>query len=93
MFLPEFSIKRPVAATMMVAALVVFGLIGVSRLGISLYPDVDFPIVTVTATWENARPEEVDNEITDELEDAVAAVSGIKHITSQSMQGMSRVTI
>ncbi len=78
---------------MMVAALVVFGLIGVSRLGISLYPDVDFPIVTVTTTWENARPEEVDNEITDELEDAVAAVSGIKHITSQSMQGMSRVTI
>jgi len=93
MFLPNFSIKRPVAATMMVAALVVFGLIGVSRLGISLYPDVDFPMVTVTTTWENARPEEVDNEITDEIEDAISAVSGIKHITSKSQQGMSRVTI
>ena len=48
MFLPNFCIKRPVAATMMVASLVVFGLIGLGRLGVSLYPDVDFPMVTVT---------------------------------------------
>ncbi|HUU81358.1 MAG TPA: efflux RND transporter permease subunit, partial [Acidobacteriota bacterium] len=93
MFLPDFSIKRPVAATMMVCALVVFGVIGLTRLGVSLYPDVDFPVVTVTTVWENARPEEVDNEITDELEDAISSVSGIKHITSESMQGRSRVTI
>jgi HAE1 family hydrophobic/amphiphilic exporter-1 len=93
MFLPHFSIKRPVAATIMVLALVVFGLLGLSRVGISLYPDVDFPMVTVTTTWENARPEEVDNEITDELEDAVAGVSGIKNIVSQSMQGRSVINI
>jgi len=93
MLLPEFSIRRPVAATMMVLALVVFGLIGVGRLGISLFPDLDFPMVTVTTVWQNARPEEVDNEITDELEDAISSVSGIKHITSQSMQGLSRITI
>jgi len=93
LFLPDFSIKRPVAATMMVAALAVFGLISLGRLGISLFPDVDFPLVTVSTTWENARPEEVDNEITDELEDAIAGVSGIKHIISQSMEGQSWVTI
>ena len=93
MFLPNFSINRPVAATMMVCALVVFGVIGFLRLGVSLYPDVDFPMVTVTTVWENARPEEVDNEITDELEDAISSVSGIKHITSQSMQGRSRITV
>ncbi|MEA2039974.1 MAG: efflux RND transporter permease subunit [Thermodesulfobacteriota bacterium] len=93
MFLPDFSIRRPVAATMMVAAIVVFGLIGLVRLGISLFPDVDLPIVTITTKWENARPEEVDNEITDKLEDAISSVSGIKHITSQSMQGRSRITV
>jgi HAE1 family hydrophobic/amphiphilic exporter-1 len=93
MFLPDFSIKRPVAATMMVCALVVFGVIGLTRLGVSLYPDVDFPVVTITTVWENARPEEVDNEITDEMEDAISSVSGIKHMTSQSMQGRSRVTV
>jgi len=93
MFLPDFCIRRPVTATMMVAGLVVFGIIGFMRLSISLYPDVDFPIVTVTTFWENARPEEVDNEITDELEDAIAGVSGIKHIYSQSLQGLSRIVI
>ena len=93
MFLTDFSIRRPVAATMMVTALVVFGLIGMTRLGVSLYPDVDFPMVTVTTVWENARPEEVDNEITDKLEDAISSVSGIKHINSASMQGVSRIVV
>ncbi|MFU8856930.1 MAG: efflux RND transporter permease subunit [Deferrisomatales bacterium] len=93
MFLPHFSIRRPVTATVMVGALVVFGAIGFSRLGISLYPDVDFPMVTVTTTWENARPEEVDGEVTDQLEDAISAVSGIKHIVSQSFLGRSQITV
>ena len=93
MFLPSFSIHRPVAATMMIAILVVFGLISVNRLGISLFPDVEYPVVSVSTTWENARPEEVDNEITDKLEDAVSGVSGIKHITSQSMQSRSRISV
>ena len=93
MFLPDLCIRRPVAATMMVVGLIIFGLIGITRLGVSLYPDVDFPMVTVTTFWENARPEEVDNEITDELEDAVAGVSGIKHVISRSLQGLSRIVI
>ena len=93
MILPEFSIKRPVTAFMIIAALVVFGLIGFGRLGIALYPDVDMPMVSVTTTWQNARPEEIDNEITDELEDAVSSVSSIKHIYSQSSQGVSRITV
>ncbi|WP_305043296.1 efflux RND transporter permease subunit, partial [Geoalkalibacter sp.] len=93
MFLSDLSIRRPVTATMLVASLVIFGLIGFSRLGVSLFPDVDYPMVTVTTTWDNARPEEIDNEITDQLEDAIAGVSGIKHIISQSMEGRSRITI
>lgn len=93
MFLPDFCIKRPVTATMLVLSLVVFGLIGLSRLGISLNPDVDFPFITVRTIWQNARPGEVDNDVTDELEDAIAGVSGIKHINSQSMQGQSQIAI
>jgi HAE1 family hydrophobic/amphiphilic exporter-1 len=93
MFLPDISIKRPVTATMLVLALVIFGLIGFSRLGVSLYPQIDDPVVTVTTAWQNARPEEVDNEITDILEDAVSGVSGVKHIVSESSEGRSRITI
>ena len=74
MFLPEFCIRRPVAATVMVLILVIFGIIGLGRLGILLYPDVDFPMVTISTIWENARPEEVDNNVTDELEDALSSV-------------------
>ena len=93
MFLSDYSIKRPVTATMMVLVLVILGLIGFSRLGISLNPDVDFPFVTIGTVWQNARPEEIDNEITDKLEDAVSGVSGIKHISSESLQGRSNIRI
>lgn len=93
MFLSDISIKRPVTATMLVMSLVIFGLISFSRLGVSLYPDIDEPVVTVTTVWQNARPEEVDNEITDVLEDAISGVSGVKHIVSQSMEGRSRISI
>ena len=64
MLLPEFCIRRPVAATVMILMLVVFGIIGMGRLGVQLFPDVDFPIVSVSTIWQNARPEEVDNNVT-----------------------------
>ncbi|MFH0812496.1 MAG: efflux RND transporter permease subunit [Pseudomonadota bacterium] len=93
MFLPEFCIRRPVTATVMVLLLVVFGIIGMGRLGVLLFPDVDFPVVAVTTIWPSARPEEVDTNITDELEDALGGIEGIKHIASDSYQGISRITI
>ena len=93
MFLPDFCIKRPVTATMMVLALLIFGIISLGRLGVDIYPDVDFPLVSVSTLWENARPEEVDNNITDELEDAIGGISGIKHITSNSLEGFSSILI
>jgi len=93
MFLPDFCIRRPVAATVMILTLVIFGVIGLGRLGISLYPDVDFPMVAVSTIWPNARPEEVDNNVTDELEDALGGIEGIKHITSDSYQGISRIMV
>jgi len=93
MFLPEFCIRRPVAATVMVLILVVFGIIGMGRLGIMLFPDVDFPMVTVSTIWQNARPEEVDNNVTDELEDALGGIEGVKHITSNSYQGISQIVV
>ncbi len=93
MFLSELSIRRPVTATVIVLLFVIFGIIGMGRLGILLFPDVDFPVVSVSTTWLNARPEEVDNNVTDELEDSLGGIEGIKHISSESYQGLSRVMI
>ena len=90
MFISEISIRRPVTATMLTMFLVVFGIIGAKRLGVELFPNVEFPVVTITTLWENARPEEMDNNVTDELEDAIGEVSEIKHVQSISMEGTCR---
>ena len=52
MTLSDLSIKNPVFAWMLMTGLMVFGWIGFSRMGVSQLPDVDFPVVTVTVTWE-----------------------------------------
>jgi len=93
MFLSDISIKRPVFATMMIGALLLFGLISRQRMGVDLYPDIDFPIVTVTAMLEGASPEVVETEVTDPLEDAVSTVEGVRHITSHSSEGASQLII
>jgi HAE1 family hydrophobic/amphiphilic exporter-1 len=93
MNLPQLSIKRPVTATMMIGILIVFGMIGLNRVGIALNPDVDFPMISVRTIWQGAGPEEVDNEITDALEDAVSSINGIKHISSSSGQNVSYINI
>ncbi len=93
MFLPEICIRRPVTATVIVILLVIFGLIGMGRIGVMLYPDVDFPVVSVSTIWQNARPEEVDNNVTDVLEDSLGGIEGTKHIVSDSYQGVSRITL
>ena len=93
MFISEFSIRRPVTATMMTVFLLVMGVIGLKRLGVDYFPAVDFPALTISTVWENARPEEIDNNISDELEDAIGEVSGIKHIASRSVEGASFVIV
>lgn len=93
MFLPELCIRRPVTATVIVLVLVIFGIIGMGRIGVMLFPDVDFPVISVSTIWQNARPEEVDNNITDVLEDSLGGIEGTKHIVSDSYQGISRIAI
>jgi HAE1 family hydrophobic/amphiphilic exporter-1 len=93
MFLSDLSIKRPVFATMMIAALILFGFISRNRMGIALYPNVDFPIVSISAMLQGASPEVIETEITDTIEESISSVEGIKHISSANSQGMSRVTV
>lgn len=82
-------IKRPVFTTMLVLLLVVFGLYSYPGLGIDLYPDVEFPVVTVNVSYTGASPEEMENLVTKPIEDAVSSVSGIKTLSSISREGSS----
>ena len=56
----EICIRRPVFAWMLMAATIVFGVVAISRIGISQYPDVDFPTITVSVTWEGAAPDVIE---------------------------------
>lgn len=72
---------------------IVFGVISFQRIGVSQYPDVDQPVVTVTANLEGAAPEIIESDVTDVLEDAVMSVEGIREVSSKSSQGQATVTI
>src|SRR6201993_4830614 len=93
MTLSDVSIKNPVFAVMVSAAMVVFGYLGYREMGISQFPEIDFPVVSVTTYWEAASPDNVDFDVTDIIEDAVSGVEGIDYIQSQSLEGVSVVTV
>lgn len=93
MTLSDISIKNHVFAWMLMIGILVFGWIGFSRLGVSQLPDVDFPVVTVSITWEGAAPEVMETEVTDIVEDVVMSVEGIKEVTSVSTQGSTQISI
>ncbi len=93
MNLTEACIKKPVFAWMLMAGTVVFGLVAATRIGISQFPDVDFPTITVNVTWEGAAPEVIENDVVETLEEALVQVEGLKAITSTSRQGSASVTV
>ncbi len=93
MNLTEACIRRPVLAWMMMAGTVVFGLVAASRMGISQMPDVDFPVINVSVTWEGAAPEVIENDVIEPLEEALVQVEGVKSLNSSSRQGSGSVTV
>lgn len=93
MKLPEICIKRPVFASMMSLALILFGLIGLSRLPVRELPDVDPPIVNVLTVYPGASAEVVETEITERLEEVINTTEGIKIMSSESREQVSSITI
>src|SRR3989339_1544182 len=93
MWLPDISIKRPVTTVMVISALIIFGVIGFIRLGIALMPDVQYPIVTVSTSWANSTPEQIETSVTRIIESMIGQLEGVKHISSSNRRGSSRTTI
>jgi multidrug efflux pump len=93
MKITEICVKKPVLAWMMMAATIVFGLVAGSRIGISQFPDIDFPNISVSVTWEGAAPEVIENDVVEPLEEALIQVEGVKSITSSSRMGGANITL
>ncbi len=93
MFLSNLSIKYPVFATMMMAALAVLGIASYRQLNVDFFPKVEIPVVTVTTVYLGAGPETVEREVTKKLEEEINTVEGVNHIQSISQEGVSSIVV
>ncbi|MDP6040885.1 MAG: efflux RND transporter permease subunit [Candidatus Latescibacteria bacterium] len=93
MKLSAISVRRPVLATVMSLAIVLFGVIAFSRLPVREYPDIDRPIVSVTTIYRGASPSVVETEITNVLEEQFSTLEGVRTMTSSSREQGSSITV
>jgi HAE1 family hydrophobic/amphiphilic exporter-1 len=93
MILSNTSIKRPIFATVMILALVVLGIFSYRRLSVEMFPNVEFPVISVVTVFTGASPETVERELSKRIEEAVNQVAGVKHVFSTSREGVSTVVI
>ncbi len=93
MSLSSLSIQRPVLATVMSIVIVLFGVIGLTYLGVREYPSVDPPIITVSTSYVGANADIIESQITEPIEEAVNGIAGIRSITSVSRDGRSTITV
>ena len=93
MFLASASTRRPIAMSVLIIALTFFGILALRNMGNDLLPQVEVPFVTVSVTYAGASPDELETSVTRKIEDAVAQVEGIKHITSTCLNNFTQVLI
>ncbi|MDB5955399.1 efflux RND transporter permease subunit [Ramlibacter sp.] len=93
MWFTRVSLKNPVFATMVMLAIVVLGLFAYQRLNVDQFPNIDFPVVVVTAEYPGASPEVVESEVTKKIEEAVNSIAGINALTSRSLEGQAVVVL
>jgi hydrophobic/amphiphilic exporter-1 (mainly G- bacteria), HAE1 family len=93
MTISEICIRRPVFTWVLVVIPVVLGLVSYNSLGVDLFPNVDFPVCTITTSLQGAGVEEMETSVTKPIEDIINTVSGIEEMRSTTTEGVSMVTV
>jgi len=93
MSIVDTAIKRPVTVWMATFAIILFGLVGLSRLAVNLLPELSYPTLTVRTTYIGAAPSEIEQLISKPIEEAVGVVKGLRKISSVSKPGQSDVLL
>ena len=93
MKLADISIRRPVFAVMLIGAMVVFGVVSYPRIGVDLFPNIEFPVVTVTVTYPGADPASMESKVADPIEESLNTMSGIKILRSVNLESVTQVII
>ncbi|HEX2801922.1 MAG TPA: efflux RND transporter permease subunit, partial [Phenylobacterium sp.] len=88
-----WAIRNPIPVAVLFLALLLAGMISFGALPIKQYPNIEFPLVSVTVTENGAAPGEMETQITRPVEDAIAGISGINNIESTVTQGASTTVI
>src|SRR3989339_1597393 len=88
----KLAIKRPIATLMYVVTLVIFGYMSFKSMPSALFPNVDFPIVTIQTNYPGAEAGTIESQITDKIEEAISRIGGVDSIISSSSDGGSVVT-
>ncbi len=93
MSLPKTAVERPVTMVMGLVAIMILGVVALTRLPIDQLPNIEFPVLSVITSYEGASPQEVERQVTRIIEGAVSGVNDIDHVESTSAEGQSVVTV
>jgi len=93
MKISQFSVYHPIFTVMIFLIVIILGLVSFTRLPIDLMPDITYPTLSLSTSYGNASPEEMEEIITRPIEEALAAVPGVEEISSTSSEGSSRVRV
>lgn len=93
MSLYQSAVRRPVTTIMIFVGVVVLGLFALTRLPIDLLPDMQINRIMIVTSYSGAAPEEVENNVTKPIQNVLNGINGVKHITSQSKENVSVVTL
>jgi len=89
----DLCIRRPILTLMMTLSLLVFGVLGYARLGVDQFPNMQFPVISVTALLEGASPEVVEEDVTEVLEEQLNSIAGVRNLSSTSMRGATVIAV
>jgi len=87
------AVKRPIATTMVFLIIIVLGVMGFRFLPVDLLPPIEYPMLSISTSYPNVGPEEIETIITDRVENAVAVVPNLTEVRSDSEEGRSRVRL
>jgi HAE1 family hydrophobic/amphiphilic exporter-1 len=92
-FISDFSIRKPVVTIVMMLALVMFGVFALFRLEVDEFPEVNPPFITVAVAYPGASPAQVEREVIERIEDAVASIAGVDNMSSQSVDSFGLILV
>ncbi|MCK4311508.1 MAG: efflux RND transporter permease subunit [Candidatus Cloacimonetes bacterium] len=93
MKLAEFSVNRRVTVLMLTCLIIILGVISLTKLGLEMFPDMDYPVISIVTMYQGASPEDVEEMITETVETAIASVKNVKILKSESMENASLIMV